>query len=399
MRLGSISLGALAALLLAAGPTHAFHRQTPAIVQITTSGDTDLPRTTNQGRAVVVFIQPDGAGTKVVSVMPHQTGVPQSVGFATVDQQTVVWSGGDNRHPSASGSGKMIVWDTDADPLGSGAPGRQVIMSRKGDLIQVAVDPTGTSENPDIDYRGRIVVFESKGDLTNTGSNAGGARQIFMLDRRGFLEQVTTGAGESRNAELSRKGRMMTFQSSSDPATGLDTGVSQVFAGRYDRLPATRITAGAGPSGNPAISDDGRIVAFESRADLAGSGADTGVPQIFVYDTRSETFAQVTSDAGGCTRPGAKRHLRDYRITFVCGGEAEYFLLVQNTRYHVDTGGGTTQAVLPELGTYFLTVSTTGDLSGGGTTTGYELYQLNDYVRPSAVMAGTATWFPYQGLK
>lgn len=387
MKIPDIRLAALAALALSLGSAQAFHKSTPTIVPLSSGGDIDLPRIPPQGRRSMVLVLPESGGTKVVSLSPHKTG----------SQASLVFSGGDNEHPAVSASGKAFAWDTDADPLGSGAPGRQVLMNVKGALIQAAVDPTGTSENPAMDKSGRRVVFESTGDLAGTGN--AGARQIFLRESNGILFQVSSGEGDSRNPMLSAKGRMLAYESSSHPATGADTGVSQVFVGRYDQLPTTRITAGAGPSRNPGLSDDGRLVVFESLADLAGDGASTGVPEIFAYDIRSQTFAQLTDDGAGCTEPAANRFGPDWRVTFICGGEAQFFMLRKNERYRVQTPDGDTQSVLPELGSHFVLLSTTANLFSGGTTTGHQIYMVNLFNRPAEAMEGTAVWFPFQGIR
>jgi Tol biopolymer transport system component len=387
MKILHIPLAALAVTLLAAASAQAFHKSTPAIVPLSAGGDVDLPRVPPQGRRAMALVLPEGAATKVVSLSPHKTG----------SQAGLVFSGGDNRNPAVSVSGKAFAWDTDDDPLGSGAPGRQVIMNVKGALIQAAVDPTGTSTNPALDKSGRRVVFESEGDLAGNGN--AGARQIFMREPTGLLLQVSSGQGDSRNAMLSGKGRMLSYESSSHPTTGADTGVAQVFVGRYDQLPAARITAGVGPSRNPSLSDDGRLVVFESLADLAGTGANTGVPEIFAYDVRSQTFAQLTSDGGGCTDPAANRFGRDWRITFICGGEAQFFMLRENVRYRVQTPGGTSQSTLPELGSHFVLLSTTANLFSGGTTAGHQIYMVNLFARPAEEIPGTSTWFPFQGIR
>jgi len=387
MRIASFPTALAVIGLLAAAPSQAFHKTTPTIVQLSSTGDIDLPRVPPQGRRAMPLVFPEGAETKVLAFQPHKTG----------NEGSLIFSGGDNQNPVTSVSGKVFAWDTDADPLGSGAPGRQVIMNAKGALIQVAVDPTGTSSNPSLDKSGRRVAFESEGDLAGTGNS--GARQIFMRDANGIVLQVSSGQGESRNPMFSAKGKQLSFESTSDPVTGLDTGIPQIFVGRYDRLPLARITAGASASHNPSMSDDGRLVVFESLADLANDGADTGVPQIFAYDVRSETYAQLTDDVGGCTEPAANRFGRDWRITFLCGGEAQFFMLRENARYRIQTPGGTTQSLLPELGSHFVTLSTTSNLLSGGATTGHEVYQVNLYARPAEPSAGTSVWFPFQGIR
>ena len=47
----------------------------------------------------------------------------------------------------------------------------------------------------------------------------------------------------------------------------------------------------------PSISDDGRFIAFSSNRDLANQNAD-GNLEIFVYDSVTVSFAQLTNSSG-----------------------------------------------------------------------------------------------------
>src|SRR5262249_53516926 len=149
-------------------------------------------------------------------------------------------------------------------------------------IFQAAHDLTGTSANPALNHIGRVVAFESQGDLADTGNP--GARQIFERAPDGTLQQVSVGVGTSRNASFAKRGLVLVFDSTSDPASGADTGIPQIGVDAAVTGRPEPVTAGTGPSWRPNISPDGRMIAFQSTADLAGSGADTGVTQVFVYD-------------------------------------------------------------------------------------------------------------------
>ena len=124
-----------------------------------------------------------------------------------------------------------------------------------------------------------------------------------------------------------------------------------------------------------------RIVAFESTADLAGTQVDTGVSQIFMYDTKSKTYARITNEPAGCTLPSS------------------FTMLRADQRYVVPASDGVTQRVITELGIHFLVVSTTADLlAGSGTTPGNQVYLVNLFKRPAVPVAGDIKWFPSQGL-
>jgi Tol biopolymer transport system component len=383
----TLRVAALAGVVLTgASPAWAHHRQTPPVVEFTGSGDTMLPRVAAQGWRTFTLILQSGAGQQVVTISP----------FRKPTLQTPQGSAGDVANASISASGRRVVWDAGDDPLGLGLPGRQLVMSDRGVLAPLTDDVTGTSENPAVDSEGLRVAFESSGDLAGTGNS--GARQIFVRDPDGTIRQASTGTGTSRNAVVSAKKNRLAFESTSDPVTGLDSGVSQIWLGDLSGTPAVQITNGAGASQNPALSDDGGMLAFESTADLAGTGADTGVSQIFIFDPKSQTFARITDDAGGCTLPNASKVQRDWRIAFVCGGQAYYYMLRKDQRFQVQTGGGVTQRVMGEMGIHFLILSTTADLLDGGVTSGRQVYMVNLFKRPADLVPGLATWFPTRGI-
>lgn len=382
-RLATLTLLALAL----ATPAVAKHRQTAPVTPLTVAGDTPLPRVTSPAKRILTL----GVGTpgnqRIVTVMP----------FVDPTSPAEIAPVGDNANPAIAYTGHAIVWDTTEDPLGTGLPGRQVVAQINGILTQVSNDPTGTSANPSLDTVGRAIGWESRGDLT--GDNESGALQIFMKDRFGLTRQLSAGDGDSRNVVISARKGWIAFESTSHPVTGADTGVSQIWFGNMSSAVPTALTDGAGPSRNAAISDDGRVLTFESEADLAGNGADTGVPQIFTYDTKTRTFARVTNDAGGCTLPAAAKVKRDYRIAFVCSGTPYFYMLRADDRYQVQTGGGHTQRVAGELGIHFMALSTTANLAASGTTPGHQVYLVNLFKRPAQPVAGPlAVWWPFRGL-
>jgi Tol biopolymer transport system component len=379
----------LAATLAAAAPAAAHHRQTPAILALTTSGDTPLPRVPAQGKKSLSLAVQSGPNKQILGI---------SV-FKSPDIPTVVAATGDNANPAISFTGTSFAWDTSDDPLDLGLPGRQVVLSLNGALLPVSQDPTGTSQNPSLDTVGLRVAFESEGDLANTG-NPPGTRQVFLRNSDGSIVQMSRGDGTAQNAVVSAKRRLIAFESTTDPSDDSDSGISQIWLGSImGSASPTPITNGLGDSRNASLGDDGRLVVFESTADLAGAGVDTGIPQIFSYDTKTATYARITNDAGGCTLPAVSKVKRDWRITFVCSGEPFFYMLREDQRYRVQTDAGTTQRVIGELGIHFVALSTTANLLGAGTTAGKQVYLVNFFKRPpQAVATVPAVWFPYRGI-
>ena len=380
--------------LAIASPAAAHHRQTPPLVALTSSGNTPLPRVAATGPRTIALSIDAGGGKKIVSISPWRDRSHPAV-------QTLIAAAGDNADPVVSISGRSLAFDSGSDPLQTGLPGRQVIGALGPMLRQISDDPTGTSSNPAIDPSGTVVAFESTGDLAGTGNP--GARQIFLSDRAGPITQLSRGVGTSRNPVLSAKNSLVAFESTSDPTTGADTGIAQIWIGSFRDGTSAPITSGSGPSTDPAVGDDGRFVVWQSTADLSGTGADTGVWQIYAYDTKSKTYARVTTDTSdplGCTLPSAFKVLKDWRITFVCNGVPYYYMLRRDQRFRVQADSGTTQRVIAELDVHFLVMSTTANLIGpsNSPTSGNQVYLVNLFKRPAVAVAGLATWFPKRGI-
>jgi hypothetical protein len=375
----------LALLLATPLPVAAHHTGTPAIVRLTSSGDNDLPRLPAFGGYLGLVL--DGGTTHPVVSLKI---------FDHPDVHKTLSTAGTNANPTTATS-PVVAWDSDGDPLFSGLPGRQVFLSLNGVVSQVSQDPTGTSVNAAVDSKGSRVGFQSSGNLTGAGPPD--TQQVYIRNA-GFLVQVSRGSGTSGNVALNRLGGRFVFDSTSDPLDGHDTGVPQVWVGNLDNSPARAVTSGLGGSQHPEISSEGRLVVFESTADLAHGGADTGIPEVFAYDTSTSTFAQITADATGCTGASTRKILADWRIAFTCGNEGFYYDLRRDRRYHVQTPDGTVSGIVTAFGTYFLGISTTANLLGSGTTSGHQIYLVNLYKRPAEVVAGSpALWFPTRGIK
>jgi Tol biopolymer transport system component len=327
-----------------ASPAAAHHRQTPPLVRLTISGDTPLPRMASPGNKTIALIVDSALGKKVVSISP---------------------------------------WRDKRQLTGCSSP-----VPTSCNLQTLTVDATGL-----------MVAFESTGDLAGTGNP--GARQIFLSGQNGSATQVSQGLGTSRNPVLSAKNHLVVFESSSDPKTGADTGIAQIWVGSVGGAAPVPITNGFGPSTNPAVSNDGRIVAWQSTADLDKTLADTGVSQIYAYDTKSKTYARITTDTSdplGCTLPSTFKIQQDWRVAFVCSGVPYYYMLRGDQRFRVPADTGTTQRVVTELGIHFLVMSTTADLLGTGSTPGNQVYLVNLFKRPAVPVPGMAAWFPTRGL-
>lgn len=118
-------------------------------------------------------------------------------------------------------------------------------------------------------------------------------------------------AGESGSPSVSADGAKVAFQSAAaNLVTGDTNGAVDIFV-RADADPSTiRVSVGTGgaqadgPSSRPAISADGRFVAFVSEATNLVSGDTNGKADVFVRDTQAGTTTRVSVGTGGAQADG-----------------------------------------------------------------------------------------------
>jgi hypothetical protein len=109
------------------------------------------------------------------------------------------------------------------------------------------------------------------------------------------------GNGASGNPSISASGRFVAFDSvATDLVAGDTNGVRDVFVRDVVNRVTTRVSVttdggqATGASRNPSISDDGRLVAFETAADDLVAGDDDTVTDIAVHDRVAGTTELVS---------------------------------------------------------------------------------------------------------
>ena len=184
-------------------------------------------------------------------------------------------------------------------------------------ILRVSVDNRGTegdgdSSDPVISAGGRHVAFASKATNLVAG-DTNGNEDIFIfdrvsetIDRASVDNRGTEGDGDSRDPVISAGGRYVAFASEATNLVVGDTnGLSDIFL--HDRVSETiaRVSVdGSGGQGNggshsPAISADGRYVAFASDASNLVAGDTNGFGDIFLYDRSDESVVRVNVGRGG----------------------------------------------------------------------------------------------------
>jgi Tol biopolymer transport system component len=182
-------------------------------------------------------------------------------------------------------------------------------------LISLAVDggeADGASFTPAISADGRYVAFASaasrlvSGDTNNT-------EDVFLFDRvTRKTERVSLssageqGGGDSYGPAVSADGRYVAFTSSAPNLTaGDDNSELDIFV--RDRVARTTVLASVGPHGTmadgpsvaPSISADGRLVAFESDADSLTPNDSNGTGDVFVHDLVTDVTRMLSVGGNG----------------------------------------------------------------------------------------------------
>ncbi len=179
-------------------------------------------------------------------------------------------------------------------------------------VSSLGVQANGHCDRPSISSNGQSVVFESSATNLVAG-DTNGATDIFLHDRvAGTTVRVsvdssgTQATGSSSQPAISGNGRFVAFVSSAANLVPADTnGLPDVFV--RDTQAGTTVRASAsgagvqanGPSRSPSLSRDGRFLAFESDATSLVAGDTNGVSDIFLRDLVTGVVSRVSVDSFG----------------------------------------------------------------------------------------------------
>jgi Tol biopolymer transport system component len=218
---------------------------------------------------------------------------PLAAGQGSLQHLTVAWDGGQpngasTTAPVFSGDGQVVAFATQAGNLVFPFDHNnwsdvyvRILASQTTERISVGMagfESNHESVRPALSGDGRFVAFDSLASNLVPGDD-NGKRDVFIADRQnGAVEWISVdsagvpGNGDSQDASLSDDGRFVAFASR---ATNLDPAdASGDYSDVYvrDRLLGTTTLASytwqglpsAWPSAAPALSADGLLLAFES---------------------------------------------------------------------------------------------------------------------------------------
>ncbi|MCP2246333.1 TolB family protein [Lentzea aerocolonigenes] len=161
----------------------------------------------------------------------------------------------------------------------------------------------GDSTTPVTSADGRYVAFPSlASNLVHGDRN--GVSDVFVSDLRTGVVRSASRGGNGPSFDppaLSADGRFVAFVSSASNLVPGDTnGVDDVFVTDMRTGRVERVSGGNGPAyGSPAMSADGRYVAFRSEASTLVEGDTNGVADVFLTDRSLGRVTRISTSASG----------------------------------------------------------------------------------------------------
>src|SRR5262249_54715377 len=166
-------------------------------------------------------------------------------------------------------------------------------------VTQITHTSGGTNRHPSISGAGTRIAFESDRNLT--GNNGDGNFEIFLYDTgtSSFTQITNTTAGTTDQPPLSADVTRSAFAADQNLTARTANGTREIFlydTGTSSITQVTDTTTGV-VNEQPAINADGTRIAFVSDRD--------GNREIFLADTVSGTTTQVTVTSGGTSEQPA----------------------------------------------------------------------------------------------
>jgi len=263
------------------------------------------------------------ATNNAIYLWDAQTGTNTLVSISTDDSTP---ADGVCDSPMVSSNGQFIAFTSSAGNLATNSLGGyfhvylrdlQTAVTQLLDVdtngLGVGVDPTTV---PAISEDGSVVAFDSANLLPDnrhlihdvfTRSGATNATSVVSAANPLLPSQTPDGSSSFTSYCVSSNGQFVAFYSDADDLVAGDTNnfrdvfVRDVYAGTNYLVSVNTNgnSSGDGISTDPAISGDGRYVAFSSSADNLVLGDTNGAQDVFVRDMQAGTTALVSVGANG----------------------------------------------------------------------------------------------------
>lgn len=279
---------------------------------------------------------------------------------------------GESAHPSISGDGKYIAFESKASNLvgddTNGNPDIFIADRTTGKVVKriVAIDgsqPRCGSGSPSISRDGNFVAFTSSDRFSTPGHMEYGLQQcVLVADVRSgrVVRRIMTSTGDETksfcwNPSLSGDGAFVAFESKADNLVGGDTNNTiDVFVGDTStgrvviRFMSTEIDQSEAASFNPSMSADGRYVAFQT----FGHADNMDVREIFIGERATgQVVTRIMTSAGD--EPWNSSHTPSMGSVgrYVAFSSAASNLVSgdTNNKYDIFTGDRTTGRVVTRI--------------------------------------------------
>jgi cold shock CspA family protein len=248
----------------------------------------------------------DTYGPEDIFVHDRQTGQTTRVSRASDGAQ----GNGDSISPSVSGDGRYVAFMSFANNLApDNTSGSDIFVHDRqtGQTTKVSIASDGTqgigfTDFPAISGNGRYIAFMSfannlvPGDTNNIEDIFVHDRQTGQTTRVSVTSDGTQGNSSSNSPAISGDGRYVAFRSfASNLISGDTNGTADIFVHDRQTGQTTRVSVASdgtqgdessiySPSNSPALSSTGRYFAFASGASNLVPGDTNGGPDIFVHN-------------------------------------------------------------------------------------------------------------------
>ena len=281
------------------------------------NGDSDSASISADGRFVAFR-------SLASNLLPDDTNGRADIFVRDMTGNGVVWitrrpdgvqANGDSRTPQIAANGSRVAFSSYASNLVDGDTNGTwdvFVGDIGGEIQRVSVSSTGVQGNgqsvfPSISADGDVVAFVSDASKLVRGDTNRVRDAFLRVIGQSTTERVSVrqGGGQTNArtlfASVSSDGRFVALSSdasnlvSGDANRSRDIFVVDRATGRVALASvASDGTPGAGDSGGPSISGDGRYVAFQSYAATLTAGDDNDVRDVFVHDLVNRTTLRVS---------------------------------------------------------------------------------------------------------
>jgi Tol biopolymer transport system component len=229
----------------------------------------------------------------------------------------------DSNLPSISADGRYVAFGTSATNFLKGVYGGVYVRDLQTNKTILAGrangargEPLHGASSPSISAHGRWVAFVTVGPRGRNPATPEIAVRDLKTKRTVFASRASGGHGalavdDCAEPALSANGRYVAFASKAKNLSQIDKdSVEDIFVRDLEtnrtvlvsRAKGKRGAAGSGDSSDPSISTSGRYVAFESYASNLGPADNGTIPDVFVRDLHSgRVFLASRGDGNGPT--------------------------------------------------------------------------------------------------